>query len=81
MLQEHVVCRIAEEGGVLECQVIVLGSRRLHGIARLSGGGVRERVPRLSSLPVLVAQTGETNGIFSPARLRPDMGFPEGARG
>ena len=81
VLQEHVARRIVQEAGVWECQVIVLGSRRLHGIARLSGGGVRERVLRLSSLPVLVAQTGETNGVFSPARFRPGMDHPEAARG
>lgn len=37
------------------CTGIVLGSRRLKGIGRLRGGGVRERVMRLSSLPVIVA--------------------------
>jgi nucleotide-binding universal stress UspA family protein len=70
VLQEHVARRIVEEASLWECQAIVLGSRRLHGFARLSGRGVREHILRLSSLPVLVAPTGEINGIFSPARFR-----------
>lgn len=37
------------------CTGIVLGSRRLTGFGRLRGGGVRERVMRHSSLPVIVA--------------------------
>jgi nucleotide-binding universal stress UspA family protein len=70
LLQEHVARRIVEEARRWECQAIVLGSRRLHGIGRLSGRGVRERVLRLSSLPVLVAPTPEVNGLFRPASLR-----------
>jgi nucleotide-binding universal stress UspA family protein len=70
VLQEHVARRIVDEASLWECQAIVLGSRRLHGIGRLSGRGVRERILRLSSLPVLVAPTPEVNGIFRPARFR-----------
>ncbi len=70
VLQEHVARRIVEEALRWECQAIVLGSRRLHGIGRLSGRGVRERVLRLSSLPVLVAPTPEVNGFFWPPRFR-----------
>lgn len=70
VLQEHVARRIVEEASLWECQAIVLGSRRLHGVARLSGRGVREHILRMSSLPVLVAPMAETNGIFSPARFR-----------
>jgi nucleotide-binding universal stress UspA family protein len=55
VLQEHVARRIADEAVHWECQAIVLGSRRVRGIARLSGRGVRERILRLSTLPVLVA--------------------------
>jgi len=39
VLQEHVARRIVKEALQWECQGIVLGSRRLHGIARLSGRG------------------------------------------
>ena len=77
VLQEHVAHRIVEEAMLWECQGIVLGSRRLHGISRLSGRGVRERVLRLSSLPVFVAPAAETNGIFWPSRFRPNREHPE----
>lgn len=81
VLQEHVARRIVKEALQWECQGIVLGSRRLHGIARLSGRGVRERILRLSSLPVLVAPAAETNGIFWPSRFRPNREHPEVAYG
>ena len=68
-----------EEGLIWECQAIVLGSRRLHGIGRLSGRGVRERVLRLSSLPVLVGPAPESNGIYWPPRFRADRNRPESA--
>ncbi len=77
VLQEHVARRIVEEAMQWQCQGIVLGSRRLHGISRLSGRGVRERILRLSSLPVLVAPAAETNGIFWPSRFRPNGEHPE----
>ncbi len=79
--QEHVPQRIVKEASLWECQAIVLGSRRLHGIARLSGRGVRERILRLSSLPVLVAPAAETNGIFWPSRFRANREHPEAAYG
>jgi len=40
------------------CVGIVLGSRRLRGIRRLTGSRVRERVLRTSHLPVIVAPPG-----------------------
>ena len=52
VFQDHVAGRIVEEAAFWECQAIVLGSRRVRGIGRLSGRGVRERVLRLSALPV-----------------------------
>jgi nucleotide-binding universal stress UspA family protein len=81
VLQEHVARRIVEEASLWECHAIVLGSRRLHGVARLSGRGVREHILRLSPLPVLVAPTGETNGIFWPARFRRSGRHPQPASG
>ena len=68
--EDEVAVRIVEESMFWECDAIVLGSRRLHGLERLSGRGVRERVLRLSSLPVLVAPTPVSNGFCSPARFR-----------
>ena len=81
VLQEHVARRIVQEAVLWECQGIVLGSRRLRGISRVSGRGVRERILRLSSLPVLVTPAGESNGIFWPSRLRPNREHPETAYG
>jgi nucleotide-binding universal stress UspA family protein len=69
-LEDQVARRIVDEAVHWECQGIVLGSRRVRGIARLSGRGVRERVLRLSALPVLVAPAAETNGIYWPPRFR-----------
>jgi len=77
--QDHVARRIVKEASLWECQAIVLGSRRLQGISRLSGRGVRERVLRLSPLPVLVAPSALSNQIFWPPRFRPLTG-PEAAR-
>jgi nucleotide-binding universal stress UspA family protein len=68
--QDHVARRIVEEALLWECRAIVLGSRRIRGIARLSGRSVRERILRLSSLPVHVAPAAERNGIYWPSRFR-----------
>lgn len=80
-LEDHVAQRIVNEALVWDCQAIVLGSRRLRGIGRLSGRGVRERVLRLSSLPVLVAPAAESDGIYWPPRFRADRQHsPAGSR-
>lgn len=55
--EEHVAALIVEEASLRDCSAIVLGSRRLRGLGRLSGRGVRERVLRLSILPVISAPT------------------------
>lgn len=55
VLREHTAHEIVEEAEFLMCDAIVLGSRRLAGFDRLSGKGTRERVLRLTFLPVLVA--------------------------
>jgi nucleotide-binding universal stress UspA family protein len=70
MLEDQVARRIVDEAVHWECEAIVLGSRRVRGIARLSGRGVRERVLRLSTLPVLVAPAAERDGILCPLRFR-----------
>ena len=80
-LQEHVARRIVHEAQLWECQAMVLGSRRLHGIGRLSGRGVRERVLRLSSLPVLVGPAAESNEIYWPPRFRSDREKPAASAG
>ncbi len=70
VFHDHVARRIVEEALLWECQAIVLGSRRVRGIARLSGHSVRERILRNSSLSVLVAPAPERNGIYWPPRFR-----------
>ena len=69
-LRDRVPQRIVEEAMFHECDAIVLGSRRLHGYARLSAQGVRERVVRLSDLPLIIAPTSPSNGFVSPQELR-----------
>lgn len=64
--QDQVALRIVEESLLWLCDAIVLGTRRLKGIERLSGRGVRERVLRMSPLPVLAAPTPPTNAIYRP---------------
>jgi nucleotide-binding universal stress UspA family protein len=58
-----VAARIVEESLVWFCDVIVLGTRRLRGLSRLSGDGVREKVLRLSPLPVIAAPTPLRNAL------------------
>lgn len=76
VFHEQVARRIIEESLLWECQAIVLGSRRVHGLARLSGHGMRERILRGSSLPVLVAPAPEHNGIHWPPRFRSERERP-----
>jgi nucleotide-binding universal stress UspA family protein len=75
----EVAQRIVEEPLFWECDGIVLGSRRLHGMARLSGQGVRERVLRLSWLPVLIAPTPVPRGLVHPLGPPHRAGHPEDA--
>lgn len=70
MPQDLVAQRIFEEAGRRLCDAIVMGSRRLHGIGRLSGRGVKDRILRLTPLPVVVAPTPINNAIYRPAELR-----------
>jgi hypothetical protein len=62
--EDHVARRITEESLYWLCDAIVLGTRRLHGIGRLSARGVRERILRMSPLPVIAAPTPADNGIY-----------------
>ena len=52
---ERVPGAIVDEATRLGADVIVLGSRRLRGLGRLSSQGVREAVLRESPLPVVAA--------------------------
>jgi len=62
--EDQVARRITEESLYWLCDAIVLGTRRLRGISRLSARGVRERILRLSPLPVIAAPTPLDNGIY-----------------
>jgi nucleotide-binding universal stress UspA family protein len=56
--REEYVARCIVAGPAQDhCEAIVLGPLRLPGLHRLSGHGVRERVLKLSSLPVIVTPT------------------------
>jgi nucleotide-binding universal stress UspA family protein len=70
-LEDRVAERIIEESRRWTCDAIIVGTRRLLGIHRLSGRGRREQILRASALPLLAAPTPSTNAIHSPARLRP----------
>ncbi|HUC05576.1 MAG TPA: universal stress protein [Acidimicrobiales bacterium] len=72
--RDHVARCIVEESAWRECDAIVLGSRRLVGIDRLSGRGTRERVLRLSFVPVLVAPApAAASEARGAVRGRPDF--------
>lgn len=47
--------RIVEAADACSAAAIVVGSRRRRRLRRLGGHGIRERVTRLSALPVLSA--------------------------
>ena len=81
VFQEQVAGRVVNEAVLWECQAIVLGSRRLRGLSRFSGSGVRERILRSSCLPVLVAPAAESNEIYWPPRFRPERSHHAAAHG
>jgi nucleotide-binding universal stress UspA family protein len=68
VFEDQVAQRIVDESLIWLCDAIVLGTRRLRGLDRLSGRGVRERVLRLSPLPVIAAPTPLANRVHAPAR-------------
>jgi nucleotide-binding universal stress UspA family protein len=68
--EDQVARRIVEESLCWVCDAIVLGTRRLRGVSRLSGRGVRDRILRLSPLPVIAAPTPLRNGIHTSGRIR-----------
>jgi nucleotide-binding universal stress UspA family protein len=68
--EDQVALRIVEESLYWACDAIVLGTRRLRGVSRVSSGRVRDRILRLSPLPVVAAPTPLSNGIYSSRRLK-----------
>jgi hypothetical protein len=76
--ENRVALRIVEESLNWMCDAIVLGSRRLHGVSRLSGQGTRDRVLRMSVLPVIVAPPPTSDGPPYPCPFsRTDVGPDE----
>jgi hypothetical protein len=67
--EDLIASRIFGEARCRMCDAIIVGSRRLHGMHRLSGRNIRGRILRLTSLPVLVAPTPLHNGIHKPLRF------------
>jgi nucleotide-binding universal stress UspA family protein len=57
--EHHVAQRIVDEASKRGCDAIVLGSLRLRGFESVFGHGTRERVLKLSSLPVIVTPTAQ----------------------
>jgi nucleotide-binding universal stress UspA family protein len=55
--ENHVAHCIVEEASNTKCDAIVLGSLRLRGLQSIGGHGIRERVLKMSPLPVIVAPT------------------------
>jgi nucleotide-binding universal stress UspA family protein len=68
--EDHIARRIVEESLYWACDAIILGTRRLRGMSRVSGRGVRDRVLRLSPLAVVAAPAPLADGISSSKRLR-----------
>ena len=67
--EDLIASRIFGEARSRMCDAIIVGSRRLHGMHRLSGRNIRDRILRMTSLPVLVAPTPLRNGIHKPVRF------------
>src|SRR5664280_2484747 len=78
--EEQVASRIVDEASQWRCDAIVLGSRRLRGISRLSGWGVRERLLGLVSesiartWAVCAASPGCTTDLAHRLRTESGMG-------
>lgn len=66
---ELVARRLNEAATETQSDAIVLGSRRLKGFDRLTRHGVREKLIRLSPLPVLTAPAPITDQLPTGGRL------------
>jgi len=66
------VCALAAE---IDVDLVVVGSRGLGPVGRLTDGSISERVVRLAACPVLMARDGEAP--WPPARVVAGVDFPE----
>jgi len=69
LFTDHIAPQIVEESMAWFCDAIVLGTRRLRGVGRLSGHGIREQVLRLSPLPVIATPTPLRKPTHRPPRI------------
>jgi len=67
--EPNVARRIVEEASSRRCNAIVLGSLRLRGLKSIMGQGTRERVLKMSSLPVIVTPPALNLNVQSMARF------------
>ena len=67
--ENHVARCIVDEATNQHCDAIVLGSLRLRGLQSIAGHGIRERVLKLSALPVIVTPTALRSDTRALARL------------
>jgi nucleotide-binding universal stress UspA family protein len=71
LFTDHLAQQIVDESIAWFCDAIILGTRRLRGVERLSGHGIREQVLRLSPLPVIAAPTPLRVATHRPPRIWP----------
>lgn len=65
--ENHVARRIVEVASKGRCDAIVLGSLRLRGLQSMTGHGTRERVLKMSPLPVIVTPAAHRDSTQSLA--------------
>jgi len=68
--EAHVARRIVNEASEKSCNAIILGSLRLRGLESIMGHGTRERVLKLSSLPVIVTPPALDTKKWKTAHFR-----------
>jgi nucleotide-binding universal stress UspA family protein len=67
--ETHVAQRIVEEASKWRCDAIVVGSLRRRGLQSMMGRGTRERILKMSPLPVIVTPPALGADDRMPARL------------
>ena len=68
--ETRVARQIVDEATRTRCDAIILGSLRRRGIDALSGRGTRERVLKMSPLPVIVTPPTLSTGRSAMASMR-----------
>ena len=68
--ETYVARRIVDQASEKSCNAIILGSLRLRGFDSIMGHGTRERVLKLSSLPVIVTPPALDTNKLKTAHFR-----------